>query len=623
MRLETQDIYRHRLRHLPATLVFDQQANILRHKVVVRRGRRQGLPGGAIYVLAVERGVFFLAQAIQVGMVDAGQAGAAAFCIGPAHKQANGHALLDVEHVVVLAAAGRFFFLFAVAVQVEQVDVVKALHQALAHAAKGGVVQVAVVGDKGQHAVAGALDAPLRKADELDVVVVEPFGVALGKFLAIHRKVVARGAAALAAVHAAQQVGNPLAGIGRMPRIRRVAQHHHDRRVALDVAGRARFFGQPLGEQRQAGEFVRFFERVGQKNAQALVAGKVVAAGFEREAQLHVRHGVRSHEQLKPEQARQQVLGHVAGPGAVVADEVLANLLNDGVQESAGSGGRVEDLQAVRFVVHVAGFALFHQIGRGRHFDGGLAGMGQPFGHGEVFFQERIDAAHDVAHHRLGGVVHAARLAHGGVIGGQEGFVEVDDGVFLPGAAAKGFENGAHVGAGQQLRQLIHGPGDAVVQVGAGNLVKQLAQERVGFGQLAGGALPGKARACGVAAGRKQAVAQGLRVHVGKLCGCEGVEQHGAKRLQLAVQFACVVFGRKGFFNQFANQPPHAGHARGQIVRRGLERNIGLDELAQKLPHLAGGGVIPFDLAVLVGLRQAGAELELAIQIPLELDVIG
>lgn len=50
-----------------------------------------------------------------------------------------------------------------------------------------------MVGDKGQHAVAGALDAPLRKADELDVVVVEPFGVAFGKLLAIHRKVVARG----------------------------------------------------------------------------------------------------------------------------------------------------------------------------------------------------------------------------------------------------------------------------------------------------------------------------------------------------------------------------------------------------------------------------------------------
>ena len=44
-----------------------------------------------------------------------------------------------------------------------------------------------------------------------------------------------------------------------------------------------------------------------------------------------MRHGVRRHQQLKTEQARQQVFGHVAGPGAIVADEVLADLLDDGV----------------------------------------------------------------------------------------------------------------------------------------------------------------------------------------------------------------------------------------------------------------------------------------------------
>ena len=62
------------------------------------------------------------------------------------------------------AAVGRRLLLLAVAVQVEDVDVVEGLHQALAHAAEGRVVQVAVVGDEGQDAVAGLLDAPLRRS---------------------------------------------------------------------------------------------------------------------------------------------------------------------------------------------------------------------------------------------------------------------------------------------------------------------------------------------------------------------------------------------------------------------------------------------------------------------------
>ena len=36
-----------------------------------------------------------------------------------------------------------------------------------------------MVGNEGHNAVAGALDAVMRKADELDVVVIEPLAVAL------------------------------------------------------------------------------------------------------------------------------------------------------------------------------------------------------------------------------------------------------------------------------------------------------------------------------------------------------------------------------------------------------------------------------------------------------------
>ena len=42
-----------------------------------------------------------------------------------------------------------------------------------AHAAVGDAVQVAVVGDEAENAVAGLLDPPFGEADELDVVIVE------------------------------------------------------------------------------------------------------------------------------------------------------------------------------------------------------------------------------------------------------------------------------------------------------------------------------------------------------------------------------------------------------------------------------------------------------------------
>ena len=197
--------------------------------------------------------------------------------------------------------------------------------------------------------------------------------------------------------------------------------------------------------------------------------------------------------------------------------------------------------------------------------------------------------------------------------------------VFLPGGAAKGFQDGGHVGAGQQFGQLVHRPRDAVVQVGAGNLVEQLAQEGVGLGQLVRRALPREAAAGGQGAARgKQAVAQGLRVHVGKLRFGEGVaHQHVAERLELGMQLAPGAFGLEGFVDEVADQPPEAGHARGQIVRGGLDGQVGLDELGQQLRDLAGGGFVPADFAVLARPRQAGGELAFAIDKPAEVDVVG
>jgi hypothetical protein len=56
------------------------------------------------------------------------------------HKQRNRHTLADVEDVFVWTAIGRRLALQTVAVQVENVDFIKRLEQALAHTAKRRVI---------------------------------------------------------------------------------------------------------------------------------------------------------------------------------------------------------------------------------------------------------------------------------------------------------------------------------------------------------------------------------------------------------------------------------------------------------------------------------------------------
>ena len=103
--------------------------------------------------------------------------------IGQLEEKGDAHALLNIKHVFVvtlrLQGRGRALFFLAVTVQVQHINIVKVHHQLRPHPAKGGVVQPAVVGDESHNAVAGTLDAVVRKADEFDVVVIEPLAVAL------------------------------------------------------------------------------------------------------------------------------------------------------------------------------------------------------------------------------------------------------------------------------------------------------------------------------------------------------------------------------------------------------------------------------------------------------------
>ena len=127
---------------------------------------------GRINVVAAQPVVLLLSLAPQVGVMHL-----LFGCVGMLDEQADGHALLDIKHVLVGRAVGGGFLFLGVAVQVENVDFVKRRQQALAHTAKGGVVQVGVVGNHRHHALAVLGHLPLGKAQELDVVVLQPLGI--------------------------------------------------------------------------------------------------------------------------------------------------------------------------------------------------------------------------------------------------------------------------------------------------------------------------------------------------------------------------------------------------------------------------------------------------------------
>ena len=55
--------------------------------------------------------------------------------------------------------------------QVKKIDVVKRAHKTAPHVHEGRVIQITVIGDESQDAVAGLFDTSLGKANEFDVVV--------------------------------------------------------------------------------------------------------------------------------------------------------------------------------------------------------------------------------------------------------------------------------------------------------------------------------------------------------------------------------------------------------------------------------------------------------------------
>ena len=117
----------------------------------------------------------YFSQAPQVGVVNRSNG---CRCIAPFYEDADGYALLNVEDVLVHRSTGGLFFLLTVAVEIKDIHIIKTLQQAAAHATESGIIEIAVIGNEGQDAIACLLNVPLSQAYEFHIIVTEPFCLA-------------------------------------------------------------------------------------------------------------------------------------------------------------------------------------------------------------------------------------------------------------------------------------------------------------------------------------------------------------------------------------------------------------------------------------------------------------
>jgi hypothetical protein len=131
---------------------------------------------------------------------------------------------------------------------------------------------------------------------------------------------------------------------------------------------------------------------------------------------------------------RPQALGHVLHLGG--------DLLDDLGQKRAGAGGGIENLHAMHRLAEGAGLAFLVGLA-GIPVDSDPGGIGQAIGQAKLGLQHLIHRPHDEVDHGFGRIPHPPRLALGRVVGGEEGFIEMQERVVLAGQLAEPSSNWA------------------------------------------------------------------------------------------------------------------------------------------------------------------------------------
>ena len=137
------------------------------HEQVIRTVGLKFFPFGIVNIRLKQELIFAFPQSPEVSIMNFGRLGLAWFF----HQQTDGYSLLNVKDIFVFTAIWSNLFLLGVAVQVKNINISKSVHQRLAHAAEGGVIQVGVISDKAQDTLPGALYPPLPEGKEFHIVI--------------------------------------------------------------------------------------------------------------------------------------------------------------------------------------------------------------------------------------------------------------------------------------------------------------------------------------------------------------------------------------------------------------------------------------------------------------------
>lgn len=97
------------------------------------------------------------------------------------------------------------------------------------------------------------------------------------------------------------------------------------------------------------------------------------------------------------------------------------------------AGRRIEDLDLVDFLPDGARLAGFRIVLPGVPIDGNFACIGQPVGQSELHLENVVDSTDDEIHHRLRRVPDASALPLLRIVGREEVFVEVNEGIVARG----------------------------------------------------------------------------------------------------------------------------------------------------------------------------------------------
>ena len=141
--------------------------------------------------------------------------------------------------------------------------------------------------DVRQHPFAVFLDEVLPVADKLYIIVVQPFDIFFPQFI---------NAPGLFFIGGKKSGGGT---VRALPGVRRIAQHHHNRRLRLNAVFLVRFRGKPCFHKQFRRLLWRRLKAVGQVHPQASGVLENRARFPELHVQFKMRHPVGRHKDFK------------------------------------------------------------------------------------------------------------------------------------------------------------------------------------------------------------------------------------------------------------------------------------------------------------------------------------